>query len=105
MDRSLLFRKLNDVAATIELPRGSVLYLAGDSAEGLYLLYSGRAAVRWETESKAYLTEAVGPGEIIGLAEVLNGFHGATAKVTEDAVLGFVSQSVLNELEDSCAPV
>src|SRR5580693_4294957 len=91
MDQSLLFRKLNDVAATIELPEGSILFQAGDRAEGLYLIRSGRVALRWGTDPHVFLRETVGSGEIVGLAAALNGTHDATAKLTEDGNLGFVS--------------
>ena len=105
MDQSLLFRKLNDVAATIELPEGSILFQAGDRAEGLYLIRSGRVALRWGTDPHVFLRETVGSGEIVGLAAALNGTHDATAKLTEDGNLGFVSLPALHQLEDCCPAV
>lgn len=101
MDQSLLFHKLNDVATTIELPKGSILFQAGDAAEGVYLVRTGSVLLRWGTEPHVFLTEFVGSGNIVGLISTLNGVHNATALLAEDADLGYVALSTLNQLEDS----
>jgi CRP-like cAMP-binding protein len=105
MDQSLLFHKLNDVAATVELPKGSILFQTGDAAEGVYLLRTGSAVLRWGTEPHVFLKESVGPGNIVGLLGALNGVYNATAWLAEDANLGYVAISALNQLEDSNPPV
>jgi CRP-like cAMP-binding protein len=105
MDQSLLFLKLNEVSATISLPRGSVLFRAGANADGLYLIRSGRVAVRWGSGTASVLRECVGSGEIVGLAAALNGIYDATAHLEDDANLGYVSLGALKQLEDCCPAV
>jgi CRP-like cAMP-binding protein len=98
MDQSMLLRKLNDGAASIQLPKHSILFHAGDFAEGVYLVRSGKVALRWETGSEASLTESIGSGEIVGLAAASNGVYRATAHIAEDADLGYVSGNTLHRL-------
>jgi CRP-like cAMP-binding protein len=105
MDQSLLFHKLNDVAATIELPKDSILFQSGDAAKGLYLIRSGRVALHWGTVEHDFLQESVGSGEIVGLAAALKGIYDATARLAEDADLGYVPLHALYQLEDCCPAV
>ena len=98
MDQSLLLRKLNDGAASIQLPKNSILFHAGDFAEGVYLIHSGRVTLHWETGADDSLTESIGSGEIVGLAAASNGVYRATAHIAEDAELGYVPGNVLHRL-------
>lgn len=105
MDQSLLFRRLNDVAASFVLSSGSLLFRAGDPAEGLYLVRSGRVNLHWGADSQIFLRESVGSGEIVGLPAALNRLYDATAILAEDSHLGYVSLSALHELEDECPAI
>jgi CRP-like cAMP-binding protein len=98
IDRSFLFNTLLAVALPVELPKGFVLFRAGDLAEAVYLVRKGRVVLRWEVESNLRFFETAGSAEIIGLAAAFNGSYRATARAEEESLLGYVSLDVLNRL-------
>jgi CRP-like cAMP-binding protein len=62
-------------AAVVErrYAKGSTLYRAGDSADGLYFVLSGRVRVSRETHSRTELLHAEQPGGVLGEIPVFGG--------------------------------
>ena len=77
--------------------RRSLLFAAGDPAETLYLLVSGRIKLlRGNAEGQEVIVRFLGPGELLGGVAALPGArYPATAEVAEDAELVAWGRTVL----------
>jgi Fe-S-cluster-containing dehydrogenase component/CRP-like cAMP-binding protein len=72
---------LLDAARHRRAPRGEVIYRAGDAAEDLFLLAEGRVQIQTESEARLHVHGYLGPGDLFGERELLEGTARATSAV------------------------
>ena len=85
---------LDTIKFTAVYPKGSVLFVEGESARGVFMLCSGR--VKLTTSSSEGRTLIVGilePGEVLGVsASVLNTPYEVSAETLEPAQVNFINR-------------
>lgn len=82
-------RLLAEMALSIRLARGDVLFSAGDSADGVYVVASGRLGIL--PRGGPGVVRAAGPGELLGeYGMVVESSRTATVRAEDDAELLFV---------------
>jgi CRP/FNR family transcriptional regulator, cyclic AMP receptor protein len=77
--------------------KGSILFIEGDAAAGVYLLRTGRAKLTtMSSAGRATIVGIAGPGDMLGLAACMRGTeYEGTAEALERCVVEFVPRSVL----------
>lgn len=89
-------------------PEGSVVFLEGQDARGVYILCQGRAKlITTNADGKSFILKIVGPGEILGLHSTMTGKpHEVTVETLQPSQLTFVRRDdflrFLNEHGDAC---
>ncbi len=84
---------LESMATTVAKPKGTVLFRRGDDVVGAFLIHSGKVSLGLDCDTSIYPTRVLGPGCVVGLPATVSGNpYSLTAKVVEDAELGFVSR-------------
>jgi CRP-like cAMP-binding protein len=97
-----LVRQLDELAITMPLARGSLVFRCGAPVSAVYIVRSGKIVLVWRGPDHVYPMDALGPGSIIGLPAALSGEYNVTAKAVEDSELGYVPVSrVIAMLESS----
>jgi len=73
-------------------PRGSILFVEGQIAEGVYILCSGRVKLTTYSEAgRAIILRVAEAGEVLGLSEIISAIpYEKTAETTGDCRVGFV---------------
>lgn len=81
-------------------PRGKVLFAEGETARGIYLLRSGRAAVSISSsEGRLVILRIAHAGEVLGLNSTLqNCSHDTTVKTLEPCRTDFIARAELIEV-------
>lgn len=83
--------ELDRMACSVSMPGGTLLFRCGDPVSGVFVIHSGQVTLFVDTPSKSpWLSKTLGPGEIAGLPAALTGMYSLSAKVTEDAEVGFI---------------
>ncbi|MGH9524243.1 MAG: cyclic nucleotide-binding domain-containing protein, partial [Terriglobales bacterium] len=89
--------RLAEAGQSMFVPRASVIFTPGDTAEGAYVIMSGRVRLAIAPDNRAPVwSRTLVPGSVFGLAAAINGntqILSATAE--EDSVLIFVERSAL----------
>lgn len=85
-----LIRKLDETAVDASVSRGDLLFHSGTPATAVFVVRSGRVALVWAGPNRVYPMCVAGPGSILGLAAMLNGEYGVTARAVDDCDLGYV---------------
>ena len=62
------------------------------------MVRKGAVTMSVDSENSIYPPRIIGPGEIAGLPATLTGYYSLTARVTEDAELGFIPGPRVTEL-------
>ena len=80
--------------------RGKVLFGEGETARGVYILRTGRAAVSISSsEGRNVIVRLTKPGDVLGLNSVLrNSYYDMTVRTLEPCSTEFISRSELMEL-------
>lgn len=100
-----LFDNLNQVARSIRLPTGAVLFRRDEPSQSVYVLRAGRIALLWPDAEDTAPMEILGPGTIIGLPAAINGLYSITAKAAEHSELGVISAAKVLELLEVHPPL
>ena len=87
---SELYAELDLCASTVTLRRGTALFHCGDPLSGVFVVRRGAVTMSVDDENSIYPPRTIGPGEIAGLPATLTGYYSLTARVAEDAELGFI---------------
>ena len=89
-------------------PEGSVVFLEGQEARGVYILCQGRAKlVTTNADGKSLILKIAEPGEILGLHSCISGrAHEVTVETLQPSQLTFVRRDdllrLLSEHPDAC---
>src|SRR5713226_9340179 len=88
-------RGLDNVKVGKYYPRGSVLFVEGQQARGVYVLCEGRAKVSIASaEGKTLVLRIAQSGDLLGINATLTGQpYGATAETLERCRLDFISRA------------
>jgi len=99
---SELAAELDRVGSNVTLRKGTALFHCGDVLSGVFVVRKGSVTLSVDNENSIYPPQTVGAGAIVGLPATLTGHYSLTARVAEDAELGFVpGPSVTQMLEIS----
>jgi len=97
-----LVRQLDELAISMPVARGSLVFRCGAPVSAVYIVRSGKIVLVWRGADHVYPMDALGPGSIMGLPAALSGEYNVTAKAVEDSELGYVPVSqVIAMLESS----
>lgn len=97
-----LIGQLDELAISMPVGRGSLIFRCGAPVSAVYVVRSGKIVLVWMGPDHVYPMDALGPGGIMGLPALLSGEYNVTAKAVEDSVLGFISVNrVIAMLESS----
>jgi CRP-like cAMP-binding protein len=81
----------------VDMRKGTVLFEQGKTAEGMYLIVSGK--VQTDLGNGSHGSRVAEPGSLLGVPATINGVaYSISAKVKEDAELVHVSRPQLLEL-------
>ena len=81
----------------IRKPKSAVLFRRGDTARGMFFVFSGKVSLDLGVDS--VVARSYGAGALIGLPSTLtHQNYSMTATVTEDAELGFLTPQALESL-------
>ena len=74
------------------MPKGDMLFMQGDRAEGFYVLLSGKVKVmKLSSQGKSQILGVFGPGDSVGEVAVFeDGTYPAYAQAIEDSTLAFL---------------
>ncbi|MEJ2007266.1 MAG: cyclic nucleotide-binding domain-containing protein [Acidobacteriota bacterium] len=75
-------------------PKGSEFFMEGQSPEGIYILYAGRAELSMaDNQGRKLVLGLAQPGEILGLSAVLSGkYYEETASAVVPSQTGFIKR-------------
>jgi CRP-like cAMP-binding protein len=91
--------ELDRIASTVSMPGGTLLFRCGDPVSGVFVIHRGTVTLFVDAPSKSpWLAKTLGPGEIAGLPAALTGMYSLSARVSEDAELGFIPASQVASL-------
>lgn len=97
-EASQLHAELDRLATRVVVPEGHYLFHCGDPASGVYTIRKGAVTMELADASHLYPPRTLGPGEIVGLPATLTGSYSLSARVAEDAELGFIPAPRMTEL-------
>jgi CRP-like cAMP-binding protein len=101
-DLAQLTAELDRVASRVFLRKGTPLFHCGDPLSGVFVVRIGAITMSIDGGT-AYPPRTLGPGEIAGLPAAFTGHYSLSARVTEDAELGFIPGPKVTELLE-CSP-
>ena len=93
-----LNEELDRMASAVAMPSGTLLFRCGDPVSGVFVIHRGAVTMYIDTPGSPWLTKTLGPGDIAGLPAALTGTYSLSARVSEDAELGFISASQVSAL-------
>ena len=94
-----LRKQLSAMGTTIRKPKNAVLFRAGQSCRGAFLIRSGEVKLSLDEAAHLYRTRIVGSGFIIGLPAVFSGEpYSLTAKTKTACKLDLVPRKELLDL-------
>ena len=105
-DRSI--QLINQIAHFSRQPEHSIIFLEGEKARGVYILYEGRAnGLTTTIEGKTLILKIALPGDVLGVTSVLAGTsYGFTAETIEPCRFAFIAQDdflkFVKEHSDGC---
>jgi len=102
-DFAELKTELDRLASSLSLPAGAVLFQCGDPASGVFLVRKGSVRMILDSAERVFPERIVGPGEIVGLPATLTGHYSLSARIAEEAELGYVPAPLVNSLLE-CSP-
>lgn len=93
-----LYSTLQNVATPIFKAKDTILFQAGQAADGAFLVRSGRVRMSLD-QSPLYPTRSMGPGHVIGLPATFSGEpYSLTAKAERNCHLDFIPRDKLLDL-------
>ncbi len=97
-----LAAELDRAASKVSLRKGAALFHCGDPLSGVFVVRKGAVTMSIDGGT-AYPPRTIGPGEVAGLPATLTGHYSLSARVTEDAELGFIPGPKATEILE-CSP-
>lgn len=85
-----LLKQLDELAISMPVARGSLIFRRGAPVSAVYVVLSGKIVLVWMRLDHVYPMEVAGPGSIIGLSAALRGEYNVTAKAVENSELGYI---------------
>ena len=84
--------ELDTIRQTSVYPKGAVLFVEGQPADGLFVLCSGKAKLTASyPQGRSIILRVAGPGEVLGLSAAISAAnHDASAEVLEPAQVNFL---------------
>lgn len=78
-------KDLEKIRTTASYPKGAVLFVEGQEADGIYILCQGKAKLSTSSASgKTFIMRVAEPGDVLGLSSAVSGRqYDATAEVME----------------------
>lgn len=98
-----LSAELDRIASKVNMPRGTMLFRCGDLVSGVFVVHKGAVIMSIEGAESAFPPRVLGPGQIVGLPASLTGTYSLSARVAEDAELGFIPARQVTDLFE-CSP-
>jgi len=101
-------RAINEIAHVRRRPKGAIMFFEGDAAQGVYILYEGRANVLTANAGgKILILKTAVPGDVLGLDSVLAGTsHVVTVEVVQSCRFAFIAREdflkFVKEHGDAC---
>ena len=101
-------RLINQIAHFGRQPEHTIIFLEGEKARGVYILYEGRANVLTTTiEGKTLILKVALPGDVLGVTSVLAGTsYSFTAETIEACRFAFIAHGdflkFVKEHSDAC---
>jgi len=91
---SAVISEFNSLKLTRGYARGTLLFAQGETAEGVYVMCSGRVKLStYSKDGKAIIVRVAQAGEILGLSASISGIvHEATAQVVDHCQVNFVKR-------------
>jgi CRP-like cAMP-binding protein len=68
-----LVKQLDELAISMPVSRGSLIFRCGAPVSAVYVVRSGRIVLVWMGPDHVYPMDALGPGSIMGLPAALSG--------------------------------
>jgi CRP/FNR family cyclic AMP-dependent transcriptional regulator len=99
---------MNGIKYTSVYPKGSLLFVEGEQARGVFILCAGRAKLTTSSsEGKTLIVKIAEPGEILGAsASILGTPHEVSAETIEPSQVNFIRRDdfmrFLNEHSEAC---
>jgi len=90
--------ELDRIASKIAMPAGTVLFRCGDPVSGVFIIRSGVVSMFLDAQSQVPIARTLGAGEIAGLPAALTGTYSLSARVLEDAEVGFIAADLVSAL-------
>lgn len=101
-------RTINQIVQLCRHSAGTIIFLEGDIARGVYILYEGRAEVLTaNTDGKTRILKSALPGDVLGLNSVLAGrSHEFTVRTIHTCQFAFIAREAflkfIKEHGDAC---
>jgi CRP/FNR family transcriptional regulator len=101
-------RVINEIAQVGRRPKGAIIFFEGDTADGVYILYEGRAnVITVDSEGKTLILKVALPGDVLGLNSILAGiFEAATVQTAQPCRFAFIAREdfvkLIKEHSDAC---
>jgi CRP/FNR family transcriptional regulator len=85
-------RGLDQLRFATVYPRGSLLFVEGQPARGVYMVCAGQVKLSTSTgDARVLITNLAGPGELLGLSAVISGRpYEVTAETLEPSQVNFI---------------
>ncbi|MBX3293241.1 MAG: Crp/Fnr family transcriptional regulator [Acidobacteria bacterium] len=86
-------KALDAIKFSRSFPKGSIIFLEGQPAHGVYILCEGKVKITSSSpDGKVIILDIVSPGSLMGLSSVMSGGNfETTAASIEDAVVNYIS--------------
>ncbi len=90
-------KALNQIKHVTSYPEGSMVFLEGQSARGVYILCQGRVKLMTaNSEGKTIILKIGDPGQVLGLQSVVSGkAHELTVETLQPSQLAFIAREDL----------
>jgi CRP-like cAMP-binding protein len=94
-----LYADLREVAVSTRKPKGAVLFRAGETAKGAFLIRSGQVRLSLHKAPFVYPSRVLGQGNVIGLPASFSGEpYSLTATAAKDCHVYFIPRARLLSL-------
>src|SRR5688572_16520253 len=89
------FAELQLLKVSREYKRGSIIFMEGQPARGVYLLCSGHVKLStYSEDGKAIILRFADPGEVLGLGSLISVTqYEKTARAIDDCVVSFIGRN------------
>ncbi len=99
-------RQFSSIKITHAYPKGTMLFMEGQSANGIYVICSGRIKLStYSEDGRSMIVRIADPGEVIGMSASVAGInYEGSAEVIADCQVNFVRSQEFIKLLNESAP-